>query len=320
MVSTKTSKLAGVVAVALALAACAHNEQPPATTSAVIVAPSAGQQTFTKPADAASALIAAAATFDVPKLLAILGSDAEDLVASADPVADKNRALTFAEKAREKNQIVQKGSSATLFVGAQDWPLAIPIVQAAGGQWFFDTKAGRDEMLRRRIGSNELDAITILRGFDEAQHEYASQIHDDSGVHQYAQKMVSSPGKQDGLAWQNPDGSWGGPVGPTIAKAIEEGYSKRGQPFHGYYFKVLKGQGPAARLGTMNYVIDGAMIGGFALLAWPAEYDVTGIQTFVVSWDGVVYQKDLGAMTGALAPQIDRYNPDETWTPTSDSW
>lgn len=320
MISTKTSKLAAVVAIAMSVAACTHNEQPPATTSAVLVQPAPGQQTFATPTDAAKALIDAAATYDVPKILAILGKDGEDLVKSADPISDKNRAITFVAKAREKNEIVRDGSEATLFVGAQDWPLPIPIVETSNGKWFFDTKAGREEMLRRRIGSNELDAITVLRGFDEAQHEYASQIHDNSGVHQFAQKLVSSPGKQDGLAWQNPDGSWGGPIGATIAKAIEEGYSQRGQPFHGYYFKVLKGQGPAARLGTLDYMQGGAMIGGFALLAWPAEYGVTGVQTFVVSWDGIVYQKDLGPMTGALAPQIERYNPDETWMPTNDGW
>jgi len=317
---SKTTRLAAVVAIAASLG-CAHNAQPVTTTSAAMtVKPEAGQQTFATPAEAANALIAAGAAYDVPKLVAILGRDGEDLVASADPISDKNRADTFAQEAREKNRIVQKGGRATLLVGAEDWPLPIPIVQAPDGKWFFDTTAGREEILRRRIGVNELDAITILRGFDEAQHEYASTIHDRSGVHQYAQKLVSTPGKQDGLAWQNPDGSWGGPIGPRAAKAIEEGYSKRGHPYHGYYFKVLKGQGPAARLGTMDYVIDGAMIGGFALLAWPAEYGVTGVETFVVSWDGVVYQKDFGKKTDALAPRIDRYDPDGSWRPTNDSW
>jgi hypothetical protein len=187
-------------------------------------------------------------------------------------------------------------------------------------EWYFDSKAGKQEILARRIGENELNAITICRGFDEAQHEYASEIHDNSGVNQYAQKIISTPGKHDGLAWQNPDGTWGGPVGEGVAKAIAEGYSNRTQPLHGYYFKILKGQGPAARLGQLDYVINGVMIGGFGLVAWPADYRVTGVQTFIVSYDGVVYQKDLGPDTTKIAEAMERYNPDKTWRETDDTW
>jgi hypothetical protein len=139
-------------------------------------------------------------------------------------------------------------------------------------------------------------------------------------VNQYAQRIISTPGKQDGLAWQNSDGSWGGPVGEAVAQAIDQGYSSRGGPFHGYYFKVLKGQGPSARLGQLDYVIHGAMIGGFALVAWPAEYRVTGVQTFIVSYDGVVYQKDLGPDTAKIASAMDRYDPDSSWQETDDNW
>ena len=186
------------------------------------------------------------------------------------------------------------------------------------GKWYFDVKAGRQEILNRRIGANELDAIAICRGFVEAQQEYAQEKHDDSKVNQFAQRIISTPGKHDGLAWQNADGTWGGPVGEEVAKALEQGYSERSQPFHGYYFKVLKGQGPAAPLGQMDFVVKGAMIGGFALAAAPAQYRVTGVQTFIVGPNGAVYQKDLGANTLKAFQSMDRYNPDKTWKVTED--
>ncbi|MCI0617024.1 DUF2950 domain-containing protein, partial [bacterium] len=202
---------------------------------------------------------------------------------------------------------------AVLEIGKDDWPFAIPLVKK-GGKWSFDAVAGRQELTFRRIGANELDAIDICRGFVDAQVEYAEQKHDDSTVNQYAQRIISSPGKRDGLAWQNPDGTWGGPVGDEAAEAIEKGYGK-GQSYHGYYFKVLKGQGPAAPLGEMDYVVKGAMIGGFALLAAPAEYSVTGVKTFMVSNDGVVYEKDFGKKTLDEFKKIEKFNPDESWSP-----
>jgi hypothetical protein len=189
------------------------------------------------------------------------------------------------------------------------------------GKWRFDTKAGRNEVLLRRIGTNELDAIQVCLGFVQAQREYALDIHDNSGINQYAQKIISTPGKHDGLYWKNPDGSSGGPVGEAVAKAIEEGYSANpGSGYHGYYFRVLKGQGSAAPLGQLDYVIEGVMIGGFALLATPAEYGVTGIKTFIISNDGIVYEKDLGPDTLTLAKHVERYNPDPTWHRTDDRW
>jgi hypothetical protein len=206
-------------------------------------------------------------------------------------------------------------------VGKDDFELPIPLVKNKG-KWSFDTKVGREEVLNRRIGANELDAITICRGFVEAQHEYAAEKHDDSKVNQYAQRIISTPGKHDGLAWQNADGTWAGPVGESIAKALEAGYSQKDkpQPFHGYYFKVLKGQGPAAPMGQLDFVVGGAMIGGFALAAAPAQYRVTGVETFIVGPDGVVYQKDLGPETLKVFESMDRYNPDKTWKPTDDQW
>ena len=183
------------------------------------------------------------------------------------------------------------------------------------GTWRFDAKAGRQEVLFRRIGTNELDAIEVCLGYVEAQHEYASQKRDRSPINQYAQRIISTPGKQDGLAWKLPDGTWAGPVGEDIAKYIAEGYSQRSEPFHGYYFKALKGQGPAAPMGEMSFVVDGVMIGGFALVAAPATYRVTGVKTFIVSSTGIVYQKDLGPSTLDQFRLMETYNPDKTWTP-----
>jgi hypothetical protein len=198
-------------------------------------------------------------------------------------------------------------------VGNEDWPFPVPLVKLRD-KWIFDANAGRQGLLYRRIGSNELDAIDICHGYVEAQYDYAYQKRQGYDVNQYAQLIISTPGKQDGLAWQNPDGSWGGPVGEKIARAIEQGYSADAQPYHGYYFKILKGQGPAAPHGTMNYVVEGAMIGGFALVAAPAEYGVTGIKTFMVSNDGVVFQRDFGPATLSEVMKLELFNPDQSWT------
>jgi hypothetical protein len=280
-----------------------------------------GQKEFDTPKQAADALIQVAAIFDVAAAKEILGPDGDDLITSEDPVMDKNRATDFANKAKEKTSVEidkQNPNHAILMVGNDDFPLPIPIVKQKG-KWFFATKVGREEVLNRRVGANELNAIEICRGFVEAQHEYAQEKHDDSKVNQYAQHILSTPGKHDGLAWKNQDGTWGGPVGEEVAKALEEGYSaQRGQPYHGYYFKVLKGQGPAAPMGEMDFVVGGAMIGGFALAAAPAEYRVTGVQTFMVGPDGVVCEKDLGPDTLKIFQSMDRYNPDKTWKVTED--
>jgi hypothetical protein len=283
---------------------------------------SSAQKAFATPQQAAQALIQAAEQFDVPALNEILGPDGKDLVTTSDPIQDKNRAALFVTKAHEKTSVTtdpKNHSRATLSVGNDDWPYPVPIVNK-GGKWYFDSKAGRNEILARRIGTNELDAIQVCRGYVEAQREYASEIHDDSGVNQYAQRIISTPGKQDGLVWRNADGSLGGPISDEIAKAIEQGYTRRSEPYHGYYFKILKGQGPAAPLGTIDFVIEGVMIGGFALVAAPAEYRVTGVQTFIVSHDGIVYQKDLGPDGLEVFEKMERYNPDKTWHRTNDEW
>src|ERR1700757_3037542 len=284
-------------------------------------APQPAQKQFDTPKQAADALVQVAANFDVAAAKEILGPDGEDIVASEDPVQDKNRAAEFAAKAKEKMSIQtdkKNPNEAIVLVGNDDFPLPIPIVKQKG-KWLFDTKVGRQEILNRRVGANELNAIEICRGFDEAQHEYAQEKHDGSKVNQYAQRVLSTPGKHDGLAWQNPDGTWGGPVGEGVASALQEGYSAQGgKPYHGYYYKVLKGQGPAAPGGQMDFMVGGAMIGGFALAAAPAEYRVTGVMTFIVGPDGVVYQKDLGPDTLKTFQSMETYNPDKTWTVTED--
>jgi len=279
--------------------------------------PAVRQRTFDSARGAADALISAAVRYDVPALKEILGPDGADLVATKDPVQDKKVIEAFAARAREKNVVVldpKNPDRAILSIGNEDWPAPIPLVRRAG-KWLFDSKAGRQEILFRRIGSNELSAIEACRNFVEAQHEYASQKRDGSPVNQYAQKIISTPGKQDGLAWTNPDGTPGGPLGEELALAIAEGYSKKGEPFHGYYFKVLKGQGPAAPLGEIDFVVKGVMIGGFALVAAPADYRVSGVKSFIVSHDGVVYEKDLGPKTLEAFRAMERYNPDKSWSP-----
>jgi len=303
-----------VLLLAPAFDASAQDQSKPAARVA------AAQKTFDTPKAAADALVAAAEKYDLPALKEILGKDGEALVVTADPVQDKNQLAAFAAKAREKSEIVPDAKNpnlATLSIGDQDWPMPIPIVRK-GGKWLFDSKAGRKEILYRRIGSNELDAIEACQNFVEAQHEYALAKHDGSNLSQYAQKIISTEGKQDGLVWRNPDGTFGGPLGEELAHAIAEGYSKKSSPYHGYYFKVLKGQGPAAPLGKLDFLVKGAMIGGFALVAAPADYRVTGVKTFIVSHDGLVYEKDLGPKTIEAFKKMELYNPDKTWNPVEE--
>ncbi|MEI7821317.1 MAG: DUF2950 domain-containing protein [Verrucomicrobiota bacterium] len=278
------------------------------------------QKVFETLEQAVESLVQAAASFEVPALKEILGPGGDELIASEDPVMDKERAVAFAAKAKAKQTIEldpKNPTRATILVGEDAFPLPIPLVKTKG-KWAFDTKAGSREILLRRIGANELDAIEICEGFAEAQREYATEKHDDSKVHQYAQRIISTPGKHDGLAWQNADGIWAGPVGEEIAKAVAPGYARKDkpQPYHGYYFKILKGQGPAAPLGQMDFVVKGAMIGGFALAAAPAQYHVTGAKTFIVSHTGVVYEKDLGPNSLDAFEKMERFNPDKTWHPT----
>jgi hypothetical protein len=278
---------------------------------------SAGAKLFDTPKHAVDALVSAAEKFDEGALETILGPQGSDVVFSGEFAQDRKQALAFAAQARQKERISvdsKTGARAFLLTGNEDWPFPIPLVKT-GDKWFFDGKAGQQELQNRRIGANELDAIEICRGYVDAQNEYALKPRGPYEVNQYAQRIVSNPGTQDGLAWQNPDGTWGGPIGENIARAIEEGYTSTAEPYHGYFFKILKGQGPAAPLGEMDFVVKGSMIGGFALAAAPAEYRITGVRTFIVGDDGVVYEKDNGPKTLEEFTQMQLFNPDKSWTP-----
>jgi hypothetical protein len=273
-------------------------------------------KTFATPKQASDALIDAARKFDVGALRELFGPDVEDIVLPDNYAQGRQRAAEFIAKADEKTSVsIQPGAGtrAFLLVGNEDWPFPVPLVKRAG-RWSFDAQAGKQEIRHRRIGRNELDAIKICRGFVEAQHEYA-HIFREGQVTQYAQRIISTPGTKDGLAWRNADGTWDGPIGEAVANAIEQGYTSRAEPYRGYFFKVLKGQGPAAPLGEMDYVVKNVMIGGFALVAAPAAYGVTGVKTFIVSHDGVVYEKDLGTGTLDAFTKMERFNPDRTWSP-----
>ena len=278
--------------------------------------PAVSARSFDTPQQAADVLVDAAEKFDVAALVQIFSPDGEDIVLSGEFAQDRQRAADFAAEAREKKSVSvdpKSGKRAFLLVGNEDWPFPVPLVKR-GDKWSFDSNAGRQELLYRRIGANELDAIDICHNYVEVQHEYAFQKREGYEVNQYAQRIISTPGTQDGLAWQNPDGTWGGPLGEKAARAIELGYS-RSEPYHGYFFKVLKGQGPAAPLGEMDFVVKGVMIGGFALVAAPAEYRATGVKTFIVSHDGVVYEKDFGPRTLEEFKKMELFNPDKSWTP-----
>jgi hypothetical protein len=298
-------------------------KKAPASSAATSSAPpssASGAKTFATAQQAADALIDAADKFDETALMEIFGPGVDDIVFTGDPVQDRQRAAAFAAEAHEKKTVSvdpRTGNRAFLLVGNEEWPFPVPTVKA-GNKWHFDAAAGRQELRYRRIGANELDAIQICHGYVEAQGEYAEQPREGYNVNQYAQRIISTPGTQDGLAWQNSDGTWGGPIGEKIAEAIEQGYSNRAQPYHGYFFKVLKGQGPDAPLGQMDYVVKGVMIGGFALVAAPAEYSTTGVKTFIVSNDGVVYEKDFGPGTVDEFKKMELFNPDKTWTPVPD--
>jgi hypothetical protein len=283
------------------------------TTALLHAAPAGDQQTFATPQDAIQATITASDHNDTPALLKIFGPDGRDIVLSGDPSDDESNRKEFARLAHEKvlvNQDPVNPDRATFSVGEQNWPLPVPLVRR-NGKWEFDSAKGRIEILAHRIGENELNAVEVSRGYVEAQLEYAVKDRNGSGLLQYAQKIISSAGKHDGL-YSDGDPESLVPKSFGLA-AASEATAGTLEPYHGYYFRILKAQGPDAAGGPFNYVVDGKMFGGFALIAWPAEYGVSGIQSFIVSHHGVVYGKDLGAATANLARQITRFNPDKSW-------
>jgi hypothetical protein len=281
-----------------------------------VSAQTAKQKTFKSPEEAVQTLITAAKANDKSELLAIFGPGSEDLVSSGDEVADKAALGKFAKEYELKHGLEEQGpGKMVLHVGNDDWPLPIPIVKK-GRTWVFDTRAGKEEILNRRIGRNELAVIGVLRAYADAQREYAAKDRDANGEMEFAQKMVSTPGKHDGLYWPAKAGEEESPFGPLVAAATREGYTrKEGQPtpYKGYFYRILKGQGKDAAGGTYDYVVNGKMVLGFALVAYPAKYGSSGIMTFIVNQDGVVYQKDLGKDTDQLAKAMKIYDPDKSW-------
>jgi hypothetical protein len=278
------------------------------------------QKRFAKPEAAVSALVAAARKGDTAAMATILGPESEEIVSSGDPIADKAALQRFVSGAAERTRLETLESGAVIaHIGKDDWPLPIPLVKDGEG-WRFDTPAGREELLNRRIGRNELKAIDVAHVYVEAQREYARRERAGVGARAYAQKVRSEPGKQDGLYWDDPTGKDPSPFGPLLAEADTEGYKTpeagdAPRPYYGYYYKILTAQGPNAPGGARSYVKDGRMTGGFAMLAYPAEHGSSGVMTFIVGPQGVIYQKNLGDKTEEVGKATTTFDPDDSWTP-----
>ena len=289
-------------------------------TLATVVPPSApaqagSQKTFSSSAEAVDVLIRAVRDSNTSDLLAILGPGTEEVISSGDPVADKNGRYRFLAGYDLKHSLSDSAPhQLSLNVGKEGWPFPIPLIEA-NGKWYWDGTAGKEEILYRRIGNNELAAIEACKGVVAAQRDYAAVGHDGLSAGIYAQRLVSEPGKQDGLYWPVGEGEDTSPAGPLLAQASSEGYGGSGKPspYHGYYYRLLKAQGANAQGGAKSYILDGNMTGGFALVAYPADYRSSGVMTFLVNKSGLIYQKDLGDETADLAQQMAEYNPDKSW-------
>jgi hypothetical protein len=281
-----------------------------------VYAKSPSQKTFSSPEKAVEAMADAVKADDIQSLLRIFGPGSRHIILSGDPVEDKQGREWFVKHYEEKNSLEEAADKVTLHVGSDEWPFPIPIVKAGNG-WRFDTRAGKQEILARRVGRNELNAIQVCLAYVDAQKEYAmTKAHQGAGLLEYAQKFVSTPGKQDGLYWEAGEGQEQSPIGPLFAAARDEGYSKEpleGEPYHGYFYRILTAQGENAPGGGQDYVVGGKMIGGFALIAYPAHYRASGVMSFIVNHDGVVYQKDLGKKTKKAARAMKAFDPDNTW-------
>jgi len=275
-----------------------------------------GEKTFASPSDASAALYNAVKAGDKSATEAILGASSAPILSSGDDVQDKRNAEVWLQRYEQMHRWGKEtNGDQTLFIGADNWPFSIPLKKNASGQWYFDTKSGLQEILFRRIGANEFAAIRVCKALADAQYEYFNGLHDGSTVHQYAQKIISEPGKQNGLYWKTAEGEAESPIGPIIAYATRQGYDKKTEPFHGYYYHVLTAQSAAAPGGAKSYIKDGAMTGGFAFVAWPAEYRNSGVMTFVVNLNGVIFEKDMGPSTADLVNAMTAINPDKTWRP-----
>lgn len=283
-------------------------------------APAAGpkQKTFTSPEAAVKALVDALKAGDTKGLSALFGPNSRDLVFSGDPVADKSARDRFVDAYEEKNRMEAVGNDkVVIYVGNEDWPFPVPVVNK-NGSWRFDANEGREELLARRIRRNELNVIQVCLAYIDAQREFALKDRDGDGLLAYAQKFTSSPGKKDGLYWEAKEGEKQSPLGPFAAAAQKQGYTpgKKGAkptPYCGYFYRILRRQGKDAPGGAYDYVVNGKMIGGFAMVAYPAQYRSSGIMTFIVNQDGVVFQKDLGKSTEKTAQAMKVFNPDRTW-------
>jgi len=306
------------IAVAM-LAESGHAAEPKAQAAEAKQKPAASKQkTYATAEEAVGDLMAAAKAGDSKALLAILGPEAKSIVSSGDPVADKEGREGFVKAYEEANRLEKSGEDkAVLSVGKDAWPLPIPIVKDAAGAWRFDTKAGKEEILNRRIGRNEIYTMKSALAYVDAQREYYLRNPQNDKLLSYAQRFVSTKGKRDGLYFPTKEGEAESPLGPLFEAAKAEGYVKKGSKpiaYHGYHYRILKGQGKDAPGGAYDYVAQGKMIGGFALVAWPATYGNSGVMTFMVNHDGVVYQKDLGPNTAAAVQRITKFNPDKTWS------
>ena len=277
------------------------------------------QQRFSTPDAAVEALVAAAKRGDSKGIVSILGPGSEELISSGDPVEDANVRQEYLAAYDAQHRIVSESGKSILVIGQNDWPFPIPLVQK-DGQWTFDTTAGREEVLARRIGRNELAAMKTALAYYDAQNEYADMNKDQTGQAVYAQKIISSPGKKDGLYWPTSGSEPDSPLGEAIAAATKRGFRVGvGEPYHGYYYKILTSQGADAPGGAVDYIVRGNMIGGFGLVAYPAEYGNSGIMTFIINNDGDIYEKDLGPGTSRIASRMTSFNPDHTWRKVVDT-
>jgi len=286
-------------------------------TCAPLLAKSIKQKSFASPEEAVNALVAAVKAVDKQELLAILGSGGMELISSGDEVADKAGREKFLNAYNEMNKLEKASANKIiLHMGKDDWSLPIPVVEKSK-KWLFDTKAAKEEILNRRIGRNELNVMEVLHAYIDAQCEYASKDRNGDGVAQFAPKIISTEGKHDGLYWEAQEGEEMSPLGPFFAQASNEGYTNL-SPFHGYYYKILRGQGKYATGAAYDYVVKGKMILGYALVAYPAQYSNSGIMTFIVNQEGVIYEKNLGKNTVNIAKAMKKFNPDKTWRKVKD--